>query len=226
MTSRSLGPDTVAAIKQALLTDSPAQVSLQLRIPHHVVQDIHLGRTYTGIKKKPKPRKITKPRCDRQLDAETVARIKRDLLTMTIKAVALRHELSYNLVYSIHTRKTYKEVQPMSTNDDLERRAQAIVMRRLEIAATLAEWKRAFFADGIEHEFKERLTLEAEDAALALEKHAIGARVLEAKLERRRCENATLLAQLVALLIERGMNDLVAEAESRAAKALSAASAV
>lgn len=108
----------------------------------------------------------------------------------------------------------------LSHINDMETRAQAIVLRRLEIAATLAEWKRAFFADGIEHEFKDRLTLEAEDAALALEKRVIGGKVQAAKIERRRRENATVLAHLVALLTERGMNDVIAEAEKRAAEAL------
>ncbi len=104
--------------------------------------------------------------------------------------------------------------------DDMEARAQAIVLRRLEIAATLAEWKRAFFVDGIERKFEDRLTLEAEDAALALEKRVIGGKVEAAKVERRRRQNATTLAQLVTLLTERGMGDVIAEAEKRAAEAL------
>ncbi len=110
--------------------------------------------------------------------------------------------------------------EELGHTDDMEARAQAIVLRRLEIAATLAEWKRAFFVDGIERKFEDRLTLEAEDAALALEKRVIGGKVEAAKVERRRKQNAATLAQLVALLTERGMGDVVAEAEKRAAEAL------
>lgn len=52
---------------------------------------------------------------------------------------------------------------------DLELRARVIRDRRCEIEATLAEWKRAYFADGVERKFTDRLTLEAESAALAFE---------------------------------------------------------
>lgn len=54
-----------------------------------------------------------------------------------------------------------------------ELRAQEIKTRRLEIAATLAEWKRAFFVDGIKRPFTDRVTLEAEYAALSLEARLI-----------------------------------------------------
>lgn len=104
--------------------------------------------------------------------------------------------------------------------NDMEKRAQDIKLRRLEIAATLTEWKRAFFVDGIERRFEDRLTLEAEDAALALEARVIGGKVEAAKVERRRRQNAATLAQLVVLLNERGLGDVVAEAEKRAAEAL------
>ena len=73
---------------------------------------------------------------------------------------------------------------------------------------------------GVERKFEDRLTLEAEDAALALEKRVIGGKVEAAKVERRRRQNAATLVQLVALLNERGMGEVVAEAERRAAEAL------
>ena len=107
--------------------------------------------------------------------------------------------------------------EELGHTDNMEARSQAITLRRLEIAATLAEWKRAFFVDGIERSLEDRLTLMAEDAALALEKRVIGGKVEAAKIERRRRQNATMLAQLVALLTERGMGDIIAEAEKRAA---------
>ena len=102
----------------------------------------------------------------------------------------------------------------------IEARARWIKLRRLEIAATLAEWKRAFFADGVEHKFEDRLTLEAESAALALEARVIGGEVEAAKVKRRNRQNASTFAQLVALLNERGMSEFVAEAEKRAADAV------
>lgn len=110
MTRPSLSPTTVAAIKRDLVDSTPAQVSLKHGVPYYVVQDIHLGRTYTGIRKPSKPRKFTKPRCDRQLDNATVARIRWDLATATTSAVAKKYDLSYATVYHIHTRKTYKDV--------------------------------------------------------------------------------------------------------------------
>ena len=104
-----------------------------------------------------------------------------------------------------------------------ELRAQEIRMRRLEIAATLAEWKRAFFVDGVEHPFSARVTLEAEDAALALEARVISTDAEMAKVARRKKQNASLLAQLLEVLKERGMGELVAEAERRSAEASASA---
>ena len=100
-----------------------------------------------------------------------------------------------------------------------EFRAQEIKIRRLQIAATLLEWKRAFFVDGIERPFADRVTLEAEDAALALEARLIETAAKIAQVERRKRQNASLLAQLLELLKERGMDELVAEAEKRSAEA-------
>lgn len=105
-----------------------------------------------------------------------------------------------------------------ASGEDLEARVRNITTRLLEIAATLAEWKRAFFVDGVERPFADRLTLESEAAALALEKRVIGWKAEAAKVERRRRQNAGTLAQLVKLLNERGMSDVVAEAEQRAAE--------
>ena len=98
-----------------------------------------------------------------------------------------------------------------------EQRSQDIRLRRLEIAATLAEWKRDYIVHNIERPFGERVTLEAEDAALALEVRRLGSAVEAAKVERRKRLNASTLAQLVSMLNARGLSDLVAEAERRAA---------
>jgi hypothetical protein len=101
-----------------------------------------------------------------------------------------------------------------------EFRAAEIKTRRLEIAATLAEWKRAFFVDGVERSFNDRLTLEAEDAAIALEARLISGAATMEKVERRKLQNADLLAKLLELLAERGLDDLVQEAQRRSDEAL------
>lgn len=111
----------------------------------------------------------------------------------------------------------------MGHASDLEARAQSIKLRRLEIAAALTEWKRAFIVDGVERPFKDRVTLEAEDAALALEARVISTHVEAAKVERRKRLNRTTLAHLTAMLKAAGLADMVAEAEKRAALELDAA---
>ena len=96
-----------------------------------------------------------------------------------------------------------------------EDRLQQIKMRRLEIDATLAEWKRAWFVEGIERPFADRLTLEAEVARLALERRVIEDVAHKAKLVRREQERKTLVYQLIAVLNELGLRDVIAEAERR-----------
>lgn len=103
-----------------------------------------------------------------------------------------------------------------------ERRAQEIKMRRLEIAAELAESKRDYIVDRGGMSFADRVTLEAEDAQLALEARQIAGDAEAAKVERRRRLNADVLAMLTAILKERGLGELVTEAERRSAEALAA----
>ena len=102
------------------------------------------------------------------------------------------------------------------TSPNPEIRIHEIRMRHLEIQATLAEWKRAYFVDGIERPYADRLTLEAEAAQLALERRVIEDAAFQAKLIRREQERKTLMYQLIAVLNERGLQDVIAEAESRA----------
>jgi hypothetical protein len=101
------------------------------------------------------------------------------------------------------------------TSPNPEIRIHEIRMRHLEIQATLAEWKRAWFVDGIERPYGDRLALEAEDARLALERRVLEDAAFKAKLIRREQERKTLVYQLVAVLNERGLQDVIAEAESR-----------
>lgn len=102
----------------------------------------------------------------------------------------------------------------------MHKRAQSIKMRRLEIAAILTERKRAFFVEGVEHPFEDRVTLEAEDAELALEAKVLGVKTEAINLERSRRKHATLFAQLLVLLNEHGMGALVDEAEQRSTLAI------
>ncbi|NWF45425.1 hypothetical protein F3K02_09215 [Hydrogenophaga sp. D2P1] len=90
----------------------------------------------------------------------------------------------------------------MSAEQSPEFRAQDIKMRRLEIAAQLAEWKRAFFVDGIEQPFTARVTLEAEDAQLALEARVISTAAVAAAVERRKIEAKAEVARLSAINAE------------------------
>ena len=107
----------------------------------------------------------------------------------------------------------------MDMTGPAEARVRAIKTRRLEIAADLAERRRAYFADGVESPIAERATLEAEDAKLALELRRIGAVALNEKAARRRQLNASLLANLLDVLKEQGLDHVVAEAERRSAAA-------
>ena len=104
-----------------------------------------------------------------------------------------------------------------------EARLHEVKTRRLEIAATLAEWKRAYIVDGMPRPLSDRVTLEAEDAALALEARRLAVVANDAMQARRQAINARLLPQLLALLKERGHDDLIAEAEQRSAAAMAEA---
>jgi len=105
------------------------------------------------------------------------------------------------------------------TSPNPEIRIHEIKVRRLEIQATLAEWKRAYFVDGTERPYADRLTLEAEAAQLALERRMLEDAAFKAKLIRREQERKTLAYQLVAVLNERGLQEVVAEAERRSESA-------
>lgn len=99
--------------------------------------------------------------------------------------------------------------------DEFEARVKEIKLRRCEIVATLAEWKRQWFVDGIQHPFNDRLTLEAEEAALAFESLSIQEKAKQEKAARAfRIKNSEL-NHLIAILEERGLGELVSEARKR-----------
>lgn len=101
-----------------------------------------------------------------------------------------------------------------------EKRAAEIKTRQIEIHAALAESKRAYVCEGAGMPLRERVTLEAEAAQLSLEARRISEAAGAAKVERRQRINAELLAKLLEVLAERGLKDIVAEAERRSAEAL------
>lgn len=103
----------------------------------------------------------------------------------------------------------------MDMRGSAEARAAEIKTRRLEIAADLAERRRAFFADGVSSPLSERAALQAENAKLALELRQIGAAAVQEKVARRAQLQASLLAELLKVLAERGLGDVIAEAKRR-----------
>lgn len=96
-----------------------------------------------------------------------------------------------------------------------EFRKQAIKTRILEIAAVLADWKSDFFTSGVERPMSERAKLQAESARLALEFRQIGDAANSAKVERKKAENAALFSQLICVIKERGLHELIEEAQQR-----------
>lgn len=89
--------------------------------------------------------------------------------------------------------------------------------RRLEIAATLAQWKYEYFADPrTERPMVERTRLEAEAAALALEERDLKEAAVRARIAVAQARDRSTLAILRSMLTERGMAALVAEAEAQA----------
>ena len=100
-----------------------------------------------------------------------------------------------------------------------EVRLQEIKSRRLEIAETVTEWRRAYYADSVRVPLTERLAIQAEDARLMRELDTLKVAAERAKYIRRKQERQSLLYHLVAVLREREMKDVIAEAQSRADKA-------
>lgn len=96
-----------------------------------------------------------------------------------------------------------------------EFRMQQIKLRRLEIVATLAEWKRAYFVEGIPRPVGDRLTLDAEYAQLSLELGRIGGAAVEAKAARRKAQNESYLTYLIEVVKDHGREDMLAEATAR-----------
>lgn len=94
----------------------------------------------------------------------------------------------------------------------LKQRRDAITTRQLQIAADLAEMKRAWLAEGQQTDQGKRATLEAEHATLELERHELRLVLELGKKVEARLHSVTAHAVLIALLKERGLGDVVIEA--------------
>jgi len=104
----------------------------------------------------------------------------------------------------------------------LEIRRKEIKIRRLEIYATLAEWKKDYFEKGIKRPMQDRCALETEDAHLALELHRTGDAANEETARRQWKLKNTELRHLKAVLEERGLHELIELAIHRHEAALRA----
>ena len=98
-------------------------------------------------------------------------------------------------------------------------RREAVIARELAIVAELAEMKRAWIVDKIEGSFATRTTLEAELASLAVEKFAATSIIVASKKAEKAYQHALSAAILVRLLNERGLGELVVEANRLAVDA-------
>ena len=97
-----------------------------------------------------------------------------------------------------------------------ERRVQEIRVRRLEIAAELAEMKRAYVVEGADNCFARRVTLEAESAKITLELSQIKDIANKEKVARKVALDKSFLRQLTQILGDKGMSDIIAEAKAKA----------
>lgn len=100
-----------------------------------------------------------------------------------------------------------------------KQRRDAIIARQLEIQAILAEMKRAWICDGQPGPQSVRATLEAEYAALAVERNHILAALKADKVTEAALRSASLLSTLMQMLRDRGMSDIVRDAHRLSADA-------
>lgn len=99
----------------------------------------------------------------------------------------------------------------MKTSELKARRAE-INTRQLEITSELAEIKRKWIVSGEQTPLEVRVTLEAESARLAMEKHTITSTLGVTEKARRMYYAAAVHAELVRLVAEAGRSDLLISA--------------
>ena len=98
-------------------------------------------------------------------------------------------------------------------------RREAIIRRELELAVLMTEGRRAFFATGVETPRVERAEQEAELARLALEKHDVTTKLNLHKVVAKAYRQTLAHAVLIKLVSDRGMPELVIEADRTALEA-------
>lgn len=106
----------------------------------------------------------------------------------------------------------------MKLSEAKERREQ-IIERELAINAQLSEMKRAYIVEKVPGDFAARTTLEAELAQLAVEKHALTRALNDSKNAVKAYRNTLSHAILIKLLNDRGLSDIVIEADRLAVDA-------
>jgi hypothetical protein len=97
-------------------------------------------------------------------------------------------------------------------------RREAIIAREFEITVLLTESKRAWIVDKVEGDFGTRTTLEAELATLAAEKHSLTKQLHESKFAMKAYRNTLAHAILIRLVTDRGMGELVIQADRSASE--------
>lgn len=102
---------------------------------------------------------------------------------------------------------------------ELQDRRDAVIGRGLEIQVELTEMKRLWVVEKIVGDFGRRTTLEAECAALNVEKHLLNSAISKIKREGKRRTAALELAVQTRLLNERGLNEIIVEANRLADEA-------
>lgn len=105
-------------------------------------------------------------------------------------------------------------------------RREAIIARELEINADLAASKRRYFTEGVDRPMAERATLEDELAQLAVEKNVLTKALNDHKTAMKAYRNTLQHAVLIKLLADRGLGELVIEADHAAQELATSAEAV
>lgn len=96
---------------------------------------------------------------------------------------------------------------------EMKERRDALRIRAHEIDARLSEMKRMWVCDGVATTLQERTSLEAEKAQLMLELRKLDLRIHAERKAESAIKRASFMFALVEMLQERGMSELVREAE-------------
>ena len=96
---------------------------------------------------------------------------------------------------------------------ELKNRRDEIIQRQLEIEQELKEMKRKYVVEGFEYPHSVRVTLEAENANLSVEKNKVIMQIHSFKKYEQHLRKSALTFVLIKMLEEKGMSEIVKEAE-------------